>query len=125
MAYADAGQYERARASTQALLTGHRRDKEAQADLHHLLGDIEEKAGNPLDAVREYQRAAELNPSESNFFDWGAELLLHRAIEPAIEVFGKGNQLFPQSAAIAGRTWSGVVHEWLVRSGGTASVPGF
>jgi tetratricopeptide (TPR) repeat protein len=99
-AYADAGQYERARTSTQALLAGHSRDKEAQADLHHLLGDVEEKAGNPLDAVREYQRAAELNPSESNFFDWGAELLLHRAIEPAIQVFGKGNQLFPQSARL-------------------------
>lgn len=100
MAYADAGQYERARASAQALLTARGGDKKAQADLYHLLGDIEEKAGNPLEAVREYQRAAELNPSESNFFDWGAELLLHRAIEPAIEVFAKGNQLFRQSARL-------------------------
>ncbi len=75
-------------------------DKKTQADVYHLRGDIEEKAGNPLDAVREYQRAAELNPSESNFFDWGAELLLHRAVEPAIEVFGKGNQLFPDSARL-------------------------
>lgn len=100
MAYAGTGQYERARASTQALLTAQDGDKKVQADLHHLQGDIEEKAGNPLDAVREYQRAAELNPSESNFFDWGSELLLHRAVEPAIEVFGKGNQLFPQSARL-------------------------
>ena len=98
MSYADAGQYERARGSAQALLTAQSRDTKAQSDLHHLMADIEEKAGNPLDAVREYQRAAEMNPSEPNFFDWGAELLLHRAIEPAIEVFGKGNQLFPQSA---------------------------
>ena len=98
MAYADAGQYQRARANARALLMVQNGDKKNQADLHHLLGDIEEKAGNPLDAVREYQRAAELNPSESNFFDWGAELLLHRAIEPAIEVFGKGNQLFLHSA---------------------------
>src|SRR5207244_9734095 len=30
-------------------------------------------------------------------FDWGAELLLHRAAEPAIEVFAKGNRLFPRS----------------------------
>src|SRR6266446_517929 len=30
--------------------------------LHHLLGDVEEKLGNPLSAVREYQRAAELDP---------------------------------------------------------------
>jgi tetratricopeptide (TPR) repeat protein len=61
-------------------------------------GRIEENQGNPLQAVREYQRAAEMNPSESNFFDWGAELLVHRAVEPAIEVFTKGNRLFPHSA---------------------------
>ena len=65
--------------------------------LHHLLGDVEEKLGNPLDAVREYQRAAELEPSESNLFDWGTELLTHRALEPATEVFTKGNRLFPKS----------------------------
>jgi tetratricopeptide (TPR) repeat protein len=62
-----------------------------------LLGDIEEKSGNPS-AVRQYQRAAELDPSEPYFFDWGSELLLHRAVEPAIEVFNKGNRSFPRSA---------------------------
>jgi tetratricopeptide (TPR) repeat protein len=66
-------------------------------ELHHLLGDVEEKLGNPLDAVREYQRAAELDPSEANLFDWGTELLTHRALEPATEVFAKGNRLFPKS----------------------------
>ena len=66
--------------------------------MHHLLGDIEEKSGDPLEAVSEYQRAAKLNPSETNFFDWGSELLLHRAAEPAIEVFTEGNRLFPHSA---------------------------
>jgi tetratricopeptide (TPR) repeat protein len=69
-----------------------------QAGQHHLRGDIAEKSGDPLEAVREYQKAAELSPSEPNFFDWGAELLLHRAVEPAIEVFTKGNHLFPHSA---------------------------
>jgi tetratricopeptide (TPR) repeat protein len=62
-----------------------------------LLAERDEQEGKPLEAVREYQRAAELNPSESNLFDWGSELLLHRAAEPAIEVFSKGNRLFPQS----------------------------
>lgn len=66
-------------------------------ELHHLLGDVEEKLGNPLEAVREYQRAAELNPSELYLFDWGTELLTHRALEPATEVFAKGNRLFPKS----------------------------
>jgi Flp pilus assembly protein TadD len=66
--------------------------------LHHRLAEIEEKLGNPLEAVREYQRAAELDPSEPNLFDWGTELLTHRALEPATEVFTKGNRLFPKSA---------------------------
>lgn len=69
-----------------------------QAGQHHLLGDLAEKSGDSLKAVREYQKAAELDPSEANLFDWGAELLLHRAAEPAIEVFSKGNRLFPRSA---------------------------
>jgi tetratricopeptide (TPR) repeat protein len=68
------------------------------ADVHHLLGDVEEKLDNPLQAVREYQRAAELDPNEPNLFDWGAELLAHRALEPAAEVFAKGNRLFPKSS---------------------------
>jgi tetratricopeptide (TPR) repeat protein len=67
------------------------------ADLHHRLADIDERTGKPLEAVHEYQRAAELDPSEPNLFDWGTELLLHRAPEPAMEVFTKGNRLFPRS----------------------------
>lgn len=69
-----------------------------QAELHHLLGEIEERSGKPLDAVHDYQRAAELDPSERNIFDWGAELLVHRALEPATEVFTKGAGLFPHSS---------------------------
>ncbi len=103
LATADAGQYQQARTRARALLTvpenaGPRPARQNQASLHHLLGDIEEKLGDPLEAVGEYQRAAELGPTESNFFDWGSELLLHRAAEPAIEVFSQGNRLFPQSA---------------------------
>jgi len=57
----------------------------------------DEKMGNALQAVREYQRAAEMNATEPNLFNWGAELLRHRASEPAAEVFTKGNGLFPGS----------------------------
>jgi tetratricopeptide (TPR) repeat protein len=70
---------------------------EDNAELHHVLAGIEERLGQPLDAAHEYQRAAEMDPSESNLFDWGSELLLHRAPEPAIEVFAEGNRLFPRS----------------------------
>ncbi|MFZ1158284.1 MAG: tetratricopeptide repeat protein [Candidatus Sulfotelmatobacter sp.] len=68
------------------------------ADLHRVLGDVDEKLEDPLDAVREYERAAGLDGSELNYFAWGAELLLHRAVAPALEVFGLGVRLHPDSA---------------------------
>lgn len=68
------------------------------ADLHHLLADVAENQHEPLRAVREYQRAAEIDPSEANLFDWGAELLTHRTLQPAVEVFTRGHERYPQSA---------------------------
>ncbi|MGH9493892.1 MAG: tetratricopeptide repeat protein [Candidatus Sulfotelmatobacter sp.] len=68
------------------------------AELYHQLAIAEEKLGDPVEAVRQYQRAAELNPTEPYLFDWGSELLLHHAPEPAIEVFAKGGRQFPKSA---------------------------
>src|SRR5277367_5012307 len=79
----------------EASLRGAIARKPDDASLHHSLGNLEERKGDSLAAVQEYQRAAELNPSEINLFDWGAELLLHRAYEPAGEVFAKGTRLFP------------------------------
>jgi len=95
LANAEAGNYDVAKGEAAKLLA-----KKDDADLHHLLADINEKLGDSLDAVRHYQRAAELAPSESHLFDWGAELLLHHAPEPAVQVFSKGNRLFPSSARI-------------------------
>jgi len=69
-----------------------------QAKLYHRLAQIDEKLGNPVQAVHEYERAAELDPSEAHMFDWATELLLHRALEPATAVFEKGNTLHPKSA---------------------------
>jgi tetratricopeptide (TPR) repeat protein len=97
-AYAEAGEYQRARSNVRTLLTTQDKDTHHVAELHHLLAHVEGKLGNPVEAVREYQLAAELNPSEMNLFDWGSELLKHRANQPAIEVFSKGNRLFPRSA---------------------------
>jgi tetratricopeptide (TPR) repeat protein len=91
-AYTDAGKLDQAHDKIGDLLTHHDR-----SELHHLLGDVMEKQGHALEAVRAYQRAAELSPTEANLFDWGSELLLHRASEPAIEVFSRGNHLYPKS----------------------------
>ena len=59
--------------------------------------DAAEKQGNALEAAREYQRAAELEPSEANLFNWGTDLLSHRAADQAVEVFSNGHRLFPRS----------------------------
>jgi len=67
------------------------------ANAHVRLAEAAESEGRPLDAVREYQQAAELEPSEAHLFAWGADLLLHRAFEPAVEVFAKGHRLYPTS----------------------------
>jgi tetratricopeptide (TPR) repeat protein len=111
VAYADAGQHEQARMQARTLVNRQNKSGQHQAALHHLLGDLEEKLGNPLEAVREYQRAAELDSSEPNFFDWGTDLLMHRAYEPAIEVFTKGNRLFPHSV----RMLAGLGAAWYAR----------
>ena len=95
--YTDAARYDDAHAAAQTLLSAPGKSVQQEAEVYHLLGDVAEKRGNPLEAVGDYQRAAELNPSESNLFDWGAELLLHHAAEPAVEVFTKGNRLHPRS----------------------------
>jgi len=71
-----------------------------RAELHALLAEIHESERQPVEAVREYQRAAEMEPSEQNLFAWGAELLLHHAYAPAAEVFGKGHRLYPNSVRI-------------------------
>jgi tetratricopeptide (TPR) repeat protein len=72
-------------------------DTEDVANTHARLAEAAESDGRPLDAVREYQRAADLQPNEAHLFGWGADLLLHRAFEPAIEVFTKGHKLYPDS----------------------------
>lgn len=105
-AYAAVGKIELAERKVRALL----RERES-AELYHLLGEVEEKRGHPLEAVRAFQHAAELNPSENNLFDWGSELLLHRAPEPAIQVFERGVHLYPRSV----RLLSGLGVAWYAR----------
>lgn len=91
-AYYETGDYDQSKQITTSLITAH-----DTAELHHLLGDLEEKLKDPLEAVRQYQRATEMDPNERYLFDWGSELLLHYAAEPARDVFARGNHLFPRS----------------------------
>jgi len=94
-----AGNYAGARDAVRRLLA-----HQDTASLHHLLGSIEEKLGDSLNAVQEYHHAAQMDQTEPYIFDWGSELLLHHAPEPAGEVFDRGTKLFPKSM----RMWIGL-----------------
>ena len=93
LAYKETGDYGRAREHIQKLIA-----QEDNADLHRALGGLDEESGDSLGAVHEYEQAARLDPSEQNYFTWGSELLLHRAVWPAAEVFRKGSEGYPKSA---------------------------
>ena len=71
------------------------------AELHNLLAEVEEKDGKFVSAANQYELAAHLDPSEGNLFDWGSELLLHRTLDPAITVFEKAAERYPNSPRIA------------------------
>ncbi len=92
LAYLVTGKLEPARQSVTALL----RQKDT-AELHNLLGQIEEKDGNFVAAANQFEVAAHADPSESNLFDWGSELLLHRTLDPAVEVFRQASERYPNS----------------------------
>ena len=81
---------------TRARLEGLLQHRDA-ADLHRQLGEVDEKLGDPLAAVHQYELAVRLDPSEPNYFAWGSELLLHRAVWQAAEVFANGAKSFPNS----------------------------
>jgi tetratricopeptide (TPR) repeat protein len=93
LAYKETGDFSQAREHVQKLLA-----HEDQADLHRLLGELDEKMGDPLAAVHEDEQAVRLDPSEQNYFAWGSELLLHRAVWQAAEVFKNGTKAHPESA---------------------------
>lgn len=96
LAYEQAGMLAEARQQIQELIKMH-----DEADLHELLGDIEEKTGKYMAAADEYQHAARMDPSEANIFSWGSELLLHQTLNPAIGVFSEGLKRYPESPRLA------------------------
>jgi len=96
LAYLLSGRLSDARQLIQSLVS-----RKNTAELHNLLGQVEEKGGNFVAAANEFEAAAHMDPSEGNLFDWGSELLLHRTLEPAIEVFQQGTKLYPDSPRMA------------------------
>lgn len=71
-----------------------------QADVaayHGLAGELAELQGNPYAAVHHMERAAQLEPSEGNYFAWASELLLHRAVLQATEIFQRAANAYPSS----------------------------
>jgi tetratricopeptide (TPR) repeat protein len=66
-----------------------------------LLAEIEEKKQNFVVAANEYETAAHMDPSESNLFDWASELLLHRTLDAAVDIFQRAIERYPKSPRLA------------------------
>jgi tetratricopeptide (TPR) repeat protein len=95
LAYEQTGNLDKARGQVEQLLKIN-----DTAELHSLLGEIEERAKNYLVSVAQFEQAAHMDPSESNIFEWGVELLLHQTFEPAVEVFRSGVARYPRSVRL-------------------------
>jgi len=67
------------------------------APAQQILAESEEKAGNYTEAVKHFQLAAQLDPSESMIFSFGNEMLQHWAFDSAIEIFKYGVSKYPAS----------------------------
>jgi tetratricopeptide (TPR) repeat protein len=96
LAYIEIGKLAEARQQVHELLK-----QKNTAELHNLLAQVEEKDGKFIPAANEFETAAHMDPSESNMFDWGSELLLHRTLDPAIEVFQHAAERYPASPRVA------------------------
>src|ERR1700689_2439170 len=110
LALQQAGDFPQAREHVRKLLA-----QQDNADWHRALGELDEKMGDPLAAVHEDEQAVRLDPSEQNYFAWGSELLLHRAVWQAAEVFRNGAKAYPKSArmltALGTAQFAGALYE--------------
>ncbi|HEY1901439.1 MAG TPA: tetratricopeptide repeat protein [Terracidiphilus sp.] len=85
------------------------------AELHRLAGELDEKLNDPLAAVHEYEQAVRMEPDEENYFEWGSELLIHRAVWQAQEVFQQGAKAYPKSermlSALGAALFAGALYD--------------
>ncbi len=96
LAYVETGKLVDAQRVVKALIA-----QKNTAELHNLLARSKKRSGNFVAAEHEYESAAHMDPSESNLFDWASELLLHRTLDPAVEIFGQATQRYPKSPRLA------------------------
>jgi tetratricopeptide (TPR) repeat protein len=95
LALLQTGRLDEARAQIRRVLT----IKDA-AELHNLLGDVDERAGNLVAAAEAYQRAAHMDATEEHLFDWGNSFVQMRAFEQAGQVFTAAVARHPKSARL-------------------------
>jgi tetratricopeptide (TPR) repeat protein len=95
LALLESGKLDDARAQIARMMRAHE-----TAELHNLLGNVEERAGNGIVAADEYQRAAHADPTEVHLFDWGNNLLQLQAFDEANQVFTAAITRHPQSARL-------------------------
>jgi tetratricopeptide (TPR) repeat protein len=95
LAYVQTGKIVAARQQIQQLLT-----VQNTAELHNLMGLVEETADNKLAAAEAYQRAAQLDPNEKNVFDLGNILLQLTAANEALKIFQFGVAKHPNSSQL-------------------------
>jgi tetratricopeptide (TPR) repeat protein len=92
-----AGELEEAKRQVEQLLS-----RSDGARLHSLLGAIADRSADYLEAARQYHRAAEIDPSESNIFDLATFLVQHKKyvgfVDEAIKFFRYGVAQYPQSS---------------------------
>jgi tetratricopeptide (TPR) repeat protein len=105
-----AGDFSQAREHLKRLMSDH-----DSADLRRVMGEVDEKLGDPLAAVHEFEQAVRMDPSEQNYFEWGSELLVHRAVWQAQEVFQRGAKAYSKSermlAALGAALFAGALYD--------------
>jgi len=94
VAYKDVG-----RSADAIELTRRAIEKRRSGALYNMLAELDEGAGKFVEAVENYQRAVEVEPTNEDFyFDLGMEYLSHFTFGPALEVYRVGTQKFPRVA---------------------------
>jgi len=105
-----AGDFSQAREHLQKLIS-----ERETADLHRLMGEVDEKLEDSLAAVHEFEQAVRIDPSEQDYFEWGSELLVHRAVWQAQEIFQRGAKAYPKSermlAALGAALFAGALYD--------------